>query len=61
MELKFTKENIRDMYNIFLDIHSSLKDKSTNTNHYDLGIYELGLLQSIDKRLTEIDYQVLHE
>lgn len=61
MELKFTKENIRDMYNIFLDIHSSLKDKSTNTNHNDLGIYELGLLQSIDKRLTEIDYQVLHE
>ena len=55
MELKFAKEQSREMYDILVEIHSALSDKSMNKGGIlKLSQYEIGWLLGIDEFLTKI-------
>ncbi len=54
-QIKFTKEQVQEMYRILMEIHDALLDKRNNKKENRLNLYEIGWLISIDELLIEID------
>ena len=62
MEINFTKEQSREMYNILVEIHDALKDKSTNKGGIKkLSQYEIGWLIGIEEFLNKINAPMINE
>ncbi len=53
----FSQKEARGMYDILVQIHSALRDKSTNTD-FKLSIVEIGWFRGIDELLKKINAHV---
>lgn len=54
-KVKFTDEEITEMYSILLQIHAALQDKKGQKNLRELPIYELGWYLAIERFLESKD------
>lgn len=54
MEQEFTNEQVREMYAILVEIHSTLRDKSGNTMLRNLNVYEIGWVKGIQELFDKI-------
>ena len=56
---KFTQQESQEMYDILVEIHDALTDKSQNKGGIlKLGQYEIGWLMAIDELLKKINGEV---
>ena len=56
---QFTQQQYQEMYDILVEIHEALTDKSENKGGIvKLGQYEIGWLMGIDELLKKINDQV---
>lgn len=62
MKLEFTGEQSREMFDILVEIHDALRDKSMNKGGIKkLSQYEIGWLIGIDELLKKINAPMINE